>query len=381
MLEPSDADVLVRGVGEGDIITLRGNSEVSWTGNSPFSVSLSKLEAEGNLEARVIGNVNGKSKATVLELSNATLSSEGSLAIASGSRQQQRRLRVAQEQDYYLIPVGVVRAFLEQNVAGHSDIIDTSVSSVISGAANGKFPRTLEDPSGQFTTYQLKEQLRGLSESVYPFWRRPNEFVLLQSPIVPPFGFKKIKDAHVDLEGKINLRIKGPFLLNGEEYSRGKITGAGKAYMAGTLERLSLIPPLIVASDFARITGDLYLERTDGIIKNWETSVQLSPAELELAAMANAARNPKYFKALAIVTGLGFFCVASYAGFFLHFGLFLRAGTLLPFSVATIPLVLFGRELLRLQHEDRTVLREASVLSSYNGSLYEGYINRLNPRN
>ncbi len=418
--ELASGSVRVDGSGQTDLITLRGKSEIYYRGGSKIIFDATLIEAKGDFE--VSAKQGGKKRAFMSGQIRAgpdlmrkdyryvkPVLSEPSLeVIVSGH--QERKLVINSSADYYLIPVGVMKRVLQETVdlisniqpddvalprkpftgfKGHLKMLAdkeymrrSNISLISAFVTMGAFYREViaRDSEGKFD-----RQIEELSRHIFPYWDSNRSFVLLDS-IGPIIDFRTLKEATLQLDGNISMKLPYGFIINGVEYESGRIRGKGTVTLQGGIDKLSLTSTLRVESDFARVTGQLDLIRSDGIAKNWPTSVQLSPAILQMSAKANAKPNPKYWASLAGLGSAGLM-VASYpltlgievltefnsSG---HIGLNQASAYVMMLSLSAMMaglLVAAASNTSRVNQE-KTIIQEAHIQSGYTGKLFTGNI-------
>ena len=409
----TSSDVRVDGSGKTDLITLSGKSEIHYRGNSPVIFDATSLEAEGKFE--VSAKQDGKKRTFISGKISAVPSdrqkvhcyvkpvlSEPSLeVIISGS--QDRTLVVDNPADYYLIPVSVIKRVLRETsdfvgtqpeaaplpgqpfkgfkghlkkLADREHVRRSNVSLMSVFPTVGAFYRELgaPNPADSESSYRFQQQSEEMARHIFPYWDSSKDFVILDS-IGPIINFRTLKRGTLKLEGKVSMKLPHGFIINGAEYESGRISGKGAVTLQGGIDKLSLTSPLSVESDFARITGELDLIRSDGIAKNWPTSVQISPASLWMTAKARTMPNPKYWVApagLCLAGSMPICYVATIIGMLTHSITNLEV----EYSVMALlssPLIAAVSNTLRVTQE-RTIIRDANIQSRYTGKLYTGNI-------
>jgi hypothetical protein len=397
------SSVRVDGCGENELITMAGASTIKYHGNKRITYKTSKLEAHGNFSIKAVKNDQkynhkfenltvfpGNNKPENLYPFHEPIINEPSLeVIVSGS--QDRKLEIDNSEYYYLVPVQVIKKILQQNI----EVVR------IANTANDNTERfsRLEAELKLFSekermrkanynifltvptivfyrenwtlNYKFKQQCEDVARHIFPFWESKNSFVLVNS-IAPDIEFKTMKKGVTTVDGKISIRLKEKFILEGKEYDSGYMTGKGTVVLNGGIDKLALEAPLMVESDFARITGELDLIRSDGIIKNWPTSVQLSPATMKLNIKANITPNLKYWVGMgglyATAGGLTWplFKIATNS-FSYYDGVY----SILIIMAAALSAPIFNT--IRFVNA-KSIVKDAIIQSDYTGKLYEGEI-------
>ncbi|MBI2143519.1 hypothetical protein HYU17_00015 [Candidatus Woesearchaeota archaeon] len=401
----TEDDVRVDGSGRTDLITLSGRSEMRYRGNSTLIFDAASLEAEGEFE--VSAKQSGKKR-----------NSRHNKILASPSRQNQhygvkpvvepsieviisgsqaRTLTIDKPGTYYLIPIGVIKRVLRETaefirvpesgaaplpfpgVKGHLKMLadrererKSNISVISCVPSICAFYRELYPANvGGF-----HQQIEDMSRHIFPFWDSNQDFVLVDS-IGPVIDFRTVKKGTLKLEGEVIMRLPHGFIANGKEYEAGRITGRGAVTLQGGIDKLALSSPLRVESDFARITGLLDLIRSDGIAKNWPTSVQISPASLQMSAKANATPNPIYWASLAGLSLTGLVpagVVANFAGYWLNPSAVSAEVYLYSVLALFLTLSLAPFSNTFRVNKEKTIIRGATIESGYSGKLYTGII-------